>query len=90
MKKVNILEDTKTRLKLEIRGETHTLCNALRKELWEDKDLIAAAYHLEHPMIGHPTFIVEHKKDAKKALHAAVARLIKKNEELKEKFKKLI
>lgn len=88
--KVNILEDSKTRLKFELKGESHTVCNALRKELWNDNDLIAAAYHLEHPMIGHPTFIVEHKKDARKALQSALSRLIKQNEELKEKFKKIL
>ncbi len=88
--KITILEDTKTRLKFELKGESHTICNILRKELWNDKDLIAAAYHLEHPMIGHPTFIVEHRKDAKKAVQNAISRLIKQTEELKEKFKKLI
>ena len=88
--KVTILEDNKTRVKFELKGETHTICNALRKELWADKDLIAAAYHLEHPMIGHPTFIVEHKKDARKAVQSAVSRLIKQTEELKEKFKKIV
>ncbi len=88
--KVTILEDTKTRIKFELKGETHTVCNILRKELWNDKDLITATYHLEHPMIGHPTFIVDHKKDAKKAVQAAISRLIKQVEELKEKFKKLV
>ena len=88
--KVTILEDTKTRLKFELKGESHTLCNILRKELWGDKDLIAAAYHLEHPMIGHPTFIIEHKKDAKKAIQSALSRLTKQTEEFREKFKKLI
>lgn len=88
--KFNILEDSKTRIKFELKGETHTICNILRKELWNDKDLIAAAYHLEHPMIGHPTFIIDHKKDARKALQSAISRLIKQTEELKEKFKKIL
>lgn len=88
--KFNILEDSKTRIKFELKGETHTICNILRKELWNDKDLIAAAYHIEHPMIGHPTFIIDHKKDARKALQSAISRLIKQTEELKEKFKKIL
>ena len=34
-----ILEDSKTKLKIEIKGETQTFCNVLRKELWNDSQV---------------------------------------------------
>ena len=86
---VKVLEETKERIKAEIVGEDHTLCNALREELWSDKTVKVAGYHMEHPLLGNPVILVEAEKDAKKALFDAVERLRKKNKEILELVKKL-
>ena len=87
---VNILEENKNFLKLEIKGEDHTLANYLRKELWQDKDVNVAGYNVEHPLVSSPVLIVETSRgDPKKALMNAIDRLKKKNIELLSKIKKI-
>ena len=87
---INILEDKKKRLVFELKGEGHTLCNALRQELWNDKDVTVSAYNISHPIIGIPMFMIETDgKDPKKALKAAIARLKKANTELLKEVKKV-
>jgi len=87
---INPTENTKTRLKLEIRGEDHTFVNPLRKELWEDKATKAAGYHVEHAQTIPPVLIIETKdKSPKKVLADATARLKKKTKELANLFKKI-
>ncbi len=41
---------------LEITGETHTICNILRKRLMNQEEVSAAAYDITHPLIGQPEF----------------------------------
>ncbi len=88
---LNILEDKKKRLVFELKGEKHTLCNALRDELWNDKAVKAAAYNISHPLVGIPKFVVETdgKKAPKKALKDAISRLQKKNKDLIKEVKKV-
>ncbi|PLW80565.1 DNA-directed RNA polymerase subunit L [Candidatus Woesearchaeota archaeon] len=84
---IKILEDSKTKLVFELPGESHTFCNALREELWEDKNVDAAAYNIKHPLISAPKFLIE-AKDPKKALKEAAKRLDKKSDEFLKAFKK--
>ena len=42
---------------LEITGESHTICNILRKRLMS-QEVSAAAYDITHPLIGQPEFEV--------------------------------
>jgi DNA-directed RNA polymerase subunit L len=85
---INVLEDKKKRMVFELKGEGHTLCNALREELWNDKDVTVAAYNIDHPLIGLPRFIVETSdKEPKVALKDAISRLKKKNSELLKELK---
>lgn len=87
---INVLEQSKQRLKFEIKGEGHTFCNILRKELWLVKAPEIAGYAIEHSLISQPVFVVESdKQDPVALLTAAVDRLQKKTAELQEKFKKL-
>ena len=87
---LKVIERSKTLLKLEVKGEDHTLLNSIRKELWNDKDLNLAGYHLEHPLVSSPVLIIETKgKDAKKVLTNAIDRLKEKNEEAAKQFKAL-
>ena len=86
---VKIIEDKKKRLVFDLKGEDHTLCNALREELWNDKSITVSAYNISHPLVGIPRFIVETdgKKQPKKALKDAIKRLKKKNSEILKKVK---
>ena len=58
----------------------------LVEELWNDKDISAAAFEKEHPQTGTPKFVVETKKgNARDAVKSAIKRLKDKNKEfLKE------
>ncbi|MDD5133713.1 MAG: DNA-directed RNA polymerase subunit L [Candidatus Nanoarchaeia archaeon] len=83
---LNILEQTKTKLKFEIKGENHTLCNVLRKELTKNSDI--AGYKVEHPLTSSPVFIVE-SKDPKKSLTSTISSLKKIVDELRKESKRL-
>ena len=88
---LKILEDKKKRLVFELKGEDHTLCNALREELWNDKSVTVAAYNISHPLVGIPKFIIETngKTAPRKALKNAISRLKRRNTELKKEFAKI-
>ncbi len=58
---MKVIKDTKKELEIEITGESHSLCNTLRKTLMEDGDVEAAAYVIEHPIIGEPKLYVKAK-----------------------------
>ena len=87
---VNIIEDKKNRLVFEIKGEGHTLSNAIRKELWNDEHVNTATYAIEHPLIEVPHFVLETDgADPKKTLSAAAKRLQKQVEKIKSEAKEL-
>ena len=87
---VKFLEEDKNFLRVEIKGEDHTLANYLRKELWQDSDVKVAGYNIEHPLASSPILVIETKKsDPKKALQGAVERLAKKNSELIKEVKSI-
>ncbi|HLC55312.1 MAG TPA: DNA-directed RNA polymerase subunit L [Candidatus Nanoarchaeia archaeon] len=72
---------------LEIKGEDHTFCNALRRELWESGNVDAAGYTIAHSLTASPVLVVK-AKDPKKALETASMHLREKFKELKGLFKK--
>ena len=88
--KLKILEDKKNRMILEIKGETHTFCNALKKELWNDKHVKAAGYNISHPYVGTPKLVVETDggETPKKALTEAAKRLSKTADKFNAEFTK--
>ena len=88
---LKILENKKNRIVVEIKGETHTFCNAIKKELWNDKHVRAAAYRISHPFVGVPTLIVEtdSAETPKKALLEASKRLQKNFDKFKSEFSKV-
>ncbi|MBR9675493.1 DNA-directed RNA polymerase subunit L [Candidatus Woesearchaeota archaeon] len=87
---LEVREDKKSRFEFKLFGEDHTFCNALRDELWNDKEVTIAAYNIKHPLISEPIFVVEttSKKEPRKALKDALKRLDKKNEEFLKEFSK--
>ena len=85
-----LLEKDKQRIKFEIKGEEHSFCNALRKEIWQGKDVDISGYHIAHPQVSEPVFVVQAKKgDVQTVVDAAVDRLQKTTAELKKAFQSL-
>ena len=74
-----VVEETKTRLVFDLKGEDHTFCNLLKAELNEDKDVKTSTYSIAHPLIGVPRFIVETAsgKTPRKAVSDALSRMKK-------------
>ena len=79
---MKIIKDTKNELEIEITGETHTLCNALRKALMEDKNVESAAYVIDHPIVGEPNLYIK-GKNPRKSLEKAAKTLQKRSDEFK-------
>ena len=74
----------------ELTGESHTVCRALQKELWQDEHVKAAGYNIPHPLINKPEFIVETDgADPKKTIISALKRVEKHAQKFKELAKKL-
>jgi DNA-directed RNA polymerase subunit L len=76
---ITILEKKKNTLFFTV-GADHTLCNMLKKELWNDKSVTVSGYAKEHMQVGDPKFILEVSSgEPKKALMDAIKRLKKNN-----------
>ena len=86
---LKLVNKGKEKLEIEVVGETHTFCNAIRKELWEDKTIEVAGYNFKHSLIDNPKLIVE-AKNPEKSLKDAADRLKKKNKEFLSKFSKAV
>jgi DNA-directed RNA polymerase subunit L len=89
---LNFKENTKYKILVEIKGEDHTFCNMLVKELQKNPNVRNAAYRIEHPLKPIPTLLVEtnDKTTAKKALLDAVADIKKVNEKFADDIAKSI
>jgi len=87
---VTVLKEDKEMLQIEISEEGHTLCNLLRKELWNEENTELAGYNLKHPLISSPVLtVVSEKTKPKKLLQDTVDSIKKKNAELRNQLKKL-
>ena len=86
---LNVVEDKKNKIVFELKGGSHTICNALKNELWNDDHVKVATYSIRHPLVSEPKFIVETEgAEAKKVLISATQRLKKVNDKVKEDFAK--
>ena len=85
--KIKVLEESKSRMKFEMQGEDHTLCNALRKALWDVEGVEVAGYSIEHPSMSEPVMTVEtnDKISPRDALKKTVENLKRFNKELLER-----
>jgi DNA-directed RNA polymerase subunit L len=87
---LKIIDDQKNKLVFEIKGESHTIANALRKELWNDSHVKVAGYSVEHPILDIPRFILETDgADPRKTIKAAINRLEKQLAKVKDEAKKI-
>ena len=86
--KVNILKKESNSLEIEIEGEDHTLCNALRNILLDDDSVEFVSYKIEHPTHANPIFLVktDGQKTPTEALIEATEKLSSLCEEIQEKF----
>lgn len=87
---VKIIEDKANRLMFEVEGANQTISNALKRQLFEDEDVKVAGYHVSHPLVGTPRFIIETKRgtEPRKAVLEACKHLKKKAEDLSKKAAK--
>jgi len=84
---IKIIDKSKSKITFEVRGESHTLCNALKDELRNDKNVKVASYFVSHPDIDEPTFTVE-SADPVKSVINAIARVKKQNDNFLKIFQK--
>ncbi|MDD1763835.1 MAG: DNA-directed RNA polymerase subunit L [Methanobacteriaceae archaeon] len=68
---MKIIKDEKKELEIEITGESHSLCNAIRTVLMEDKNVESAAYVIDHPIIGEPRLYIKAKNPRQSLKKAA-------------------
>ena len=86
---LEIIEESKNKLVIAIKGESHTFCNALKAELWNDKNVKNVSYRIPHPLDNIPEFTIETKSsDPKKVLASASKKLGKNAEKFKTLAKK--
>ncbi len=82
-----VKEESKEKIVFELKGETHTFCNALKKELQGIKGVLLVSYKIDHPLVGIPTFFIETKGiEPREALKTAIKGLKKKAEEFKKEI----
>lgn len=56
---LKVVDEKKNSIVLEVIGEDHTLCNALKAELRNDNSVKVASYNISHPLIKVPALVVE-------------------------------
>lgn len=85
---IELLEYNKNEIKLKIVGEGHTLLNALKTAIFEDKDVINAGYTKEHPMVERAILYLKTNgnKDPFTVLESSIERLIRNANLFKNKF----
>lgn len=84
-----VLEESKNKLIFELKGETHTFCNLLKKELQEIKGIEIVTYKVSHPLVGVPKFHLETKSlEPRKAIKEALKNLKKKVDDFEKEVKK--
>lgn len=83
---LNVLEKTKNRLKIEVKGEGHTLLNLLRRNSWDAK-ANQASYIIEHPLLSQPKIIIK-ADNPKLVLSKAVDMAIKQTQDFARAFRK--
>jgi DNA-directed RNA polymerase subunit L len=88
---LNVVKQDDKALVLEVKGETVTVTNALKSELWEDRNVKEAAQIKEHPYLAEPkVFVKTTRGKPQTALGRAAERIIKQTEEFVSEFKKAL
>lgn len=86
--KVKVVKQDEKTLILELPGESYTLTNVIRDELWENTSVSEAAQIKEHPYLAEPKIFVKTSRGLPTtALKRAASRIISQVDEFKSKFK---
>ncbi|MGC8848939.1 MAG: RpoL/Rpb11 RNA polymerase subunit family protein [Candidatus Bathyarchaeia archaeon] len=59
---ITILKEDNAELKLELKGEGHTICILLQRELLSDPDIELAGYDVPHPLINSAILYIRARK----------------------------
>ena len=87
---LHILEESSHKLSFQLKGETHTFCNALKNELHKVKGVQIVTYRIDHALVGVPKFLLETKGiEPRKALKEALESLKKKVKEFQKEVANL-
>ncbi len=68
---MEVILNKRYEMEIVFEGETHTLCNLLRSILMEDDTVRAAAYSIDHPIVGEPQLYIRARSPKKSLLAAA-------------------
>lgn len=87
---IKVLNKTDTEAEIEIKGEDHTLMNALKASLLRDKAVKVATYDIIYPGISSPKLFVRTDKteDPLDAIKKASKKLADECEDFSEMFSK--
>jgi len=87
---MNVKEEKKGKLVFELEGASHTVCQVIKKELWNNEHIKIAGYTIRHPLIGKPEFTVETDgEDVRKIVASACQKAQKNFEKLGEGLKEV-
>lgn len=80
------IEKAKEKMRVEVRGENHTMLNLIRENSWKS-GAKQASYIIQHPYISQPEIIIRSKNPAK-TLQNAAQRVIDDSREFSTAFKR--
>ena len=79
---LKIIDKTDDEMRIEIKGESHTLLNMLKSVLLEDERVHTASYDMKHVSISDPVlFIKTENADPIAVLKDAVSKLVEQCDE---------
>ena len=86
MKDIELIKNTKTEIEFVVPGESHTICNVIRKYLMDDSSVRYAVYGIDHPIVGEPVISIKvnQKKSPKNTLLKAATKLKDQTDEFKK------
>jgi len=90
--KIKLLKRTPNELKIEVEGESHTLCNVLQKALLEDDTIEMAGYNVPHPLVDSATVYVHTKgqRRPEAAVQEATKKILSQSKEFRKSFEKAL
>ncbi len=86
--KLRYLEKKKDKVKIEMKGASHTLLNILRENAWK-AGASQASYIIEHPYLSEPKIIVR-SNNAKRVLNDAAQFIIDDAKAFELEFKRAL
>jgi len=90
--KIKVLKRTSNELKIEVEGESHTLCNVLQKALLKDDTIEMAGYNVPHPLVDSAIVYVHTKgqRRPEAAIQEAMKTILSQSKEFRKSFEKAL